>query len=52
MGEKGETLPEINECVFLPLSVLFFGLVCCFVCCFIFAGAIFILAGAIFKEDG
>lgn len=30
MGEKGEGVPEINECVFLRLSVLFFGPVCCF----------------------
>ena len=58
MGEKGEGVSEINQCVFLRLSVLFFGPVCCSVCCFtfpvgifIFAGAILIFAGAIFKEE-
>lgn len=58
MGEKGEGVPEINQCVFLRLSVLFFGPMCWSVCCFtsavgilIFAGAILIFAGAIFKEE-
>lgn len=50
-GGNRLVVPEINQCVFLRLSVLFFQAVCCFVCCFIFAGAILIFAGAIFKEE-
>lgn len=64
-GGNRLVVPEINQCVFLRLSVLFFRSVCCSVCCFtssvgififpvgilIFAGAILIFAGAIFKEE-
>jgi len=64
-GGNRLVVPEINQCVFLRLSVLFFGPVCCSVCCFtfpvgilifpvgifIFAGAILIFPVGIFKEE-
>ena len=51
MGEKGEGVSEINQCVFLRLSVLFFGPVCCSVCCFTFPVGILIFPVGIFKEE-